>query len=247
MSIHNELYSDVQNNGIARLEFTRRAFHSLPEMKAPRILDIGCGQGVPTLELAKLSDGKIIGLDTNQEDLKLLSKKIVAAGLIQQVQIVNGSMLDLNFPDECFDLIWSEGSINIIGFEQGLKEWRRLIKPKGYLVVHEMTWLHPNPPKEIVDRWQPIYPGIRTAAEYASLIPEYGYILIDHFPLPEDTWGRDYYGPLEVRISNLRNKYRTDRQAQELLDQEQAEVDLFKRHSSWYGSAFYLMRKVYKA
>jgi len=247
LNIREELYSNMQNEGEARLEFTRKAYHLLPDLGKPRILDIGCGQGVPTLELARLSCGEIIGLDTNQDDLDLLSRKIVKAGLSEQVQVVNGSMFDLNFPDESFDVIWSEGSINIIGFERGLMEWRRLIKPAGFLVVHEMTWLRPNPPQEIVDRWQSVYPGIRTTAEYTSQIPHFGYVLIDHFQLPEDTWWRDYYGPLEARIAELRNKYSMDQQAQELLEKEQREVDLFKRHARWYGSAFFLMQRVFKS
>lgn len=40
------------------LKYTRKAFESIPEMDKPRILDIGCGTGMPTLELAKLSNGK---------------------------------------------------------------------------------------------------------------------------------------------------------------------------------------------
>lgn len=247
LNILEELYSDIQNEGKARLEYTRKAFHLLPEMDMPRILDIGCGRGIPTLELARLSRGEIIGLDTSQSDLDQLLKKIVDAGLTQRIQVVNGSMFDMNFPDESFDLIWSEGSINIIGFERGLKEWHRFIKPGRFLVVHEMTWLHSNPPQEIVDRWQSTYPGIRTAPEYTSQIPNFGFVLIDHFLLPEDTWWRDYYGPLEARIAELRNKYPMDQQVQILLDKEQYEVDLFKRHSKWYGSAFYLMQKIYKS
>jgi SAM-dependent methyltransferase len=215
-------------------------------MDAPRILDIGCGQGFPTLELANLSHGEIIGLDISQGDLDQLLKKIIEAGLSHRVQVVNGSMFDMDFPDESFDVVWSEGSIHIIGFERGLKEWRKLIRSRGFLVIHEMTWLHPNPPQEIVDRWQSIYPGIRTAPEYIYTIPIYGYMLIDHIPLPEDVWWRDYYGLLEARIADLRSKYPKDRQVQSLLDEEQREVDLFKRYSKWYGSAFYLMQKVDK-
>ena len=40
------------------LKYTRMAFQMLPKMNSPRILDIGCGTGVPTLELARLSDGE---------------------------------------------------------------------------------------------------------------------------------------------------------------------------------------------
>lgn len=247
LNIVKELYSGLQNEGTIRLEFTRKAYHLLPDLSTPFILDIGCGQGVPTLELARLSQGKIIGLDTNQSDLDQLSKKIVEAGLTQRVKVMKGSMFDMDFPNESFDVIWSEGSIHIIGFERGLKEWRRFIKSGGFLVIHEMTWLCPDPPQEIADHWQGIYPGIRTAPEYTSQIPAYGYVLIDHFLLPEYVWWRDYYGTLEARITDLRSKYSADQQVQKILDKEQREVDLFKKYSKWYGSAFYLMQKVYKS
>ena len=56
--------------------YTRKAFKMLPELEKPRILDIGCGSGVPTIELAKLSNGEIIGIDINQSLLDKLNKKI---------------------------------------------------------------------------------------------------------------------------------------------------------------------------
>ena len=45
------------------LKYTRKAFGMLPQMDRPRILDIGCGSGIPTMELAKLSQGEITGID----------------------------------------------------------------------------------------------------------------------------------------------------------------------------------------
>ena len=43
-----------------------------------------------------------------------------------KVAEIEGSMLSLDYPDESFDLVWAEGSIFIIGFDQGLEDWRRL-------------------------------------------------------------------------------------------------------------------------
>ena len=36
-------------------KYTRKAFRLLPKLKNPNIVDIGCGTGVPTIELAKIS------------------------------------------------------------------------------------------------------------------------------------------------------------------------------------------------
>jgi ubiquinone/menaquinone biosynthesis C-methylase UbiE len=45
----------------------------LPVLDSPRILDVGCGPGGPTLELARLSHGQVVGLDVHQPYLDELS------------------------------------------------------------------------------------------------------------------------------------------------------------------------------
>ena len=126
---------DIIREGLSK--YTRRAFQVLPKLDKPCILDIGCGSGVPTIELAKLSNGQIIGLDNNQLLLESLTAKIQRAELSDRVKTVKCSMFDMEFPDENFDIIWAEGSISVIGFERGLKEWKRFLKPTGFLVVHD--------------------------------------------------------------------------------------------------------------
>jgi ubiquinone/menaquinone biosynthesis C-methylase UbiE len=110
------------------LKYTRRAFRMLPKLDKPRILDVGCGSGVPTMELTRLGQGEVIGIDIDQPALDKLNRKIKEAGFSNQVQVVNGSILDMSFPDENFDIIWSEGSIFVIGFERGIRAWKRFLK-----------------------------------------------------------------------------------------------------------------------
>jgi len=99
------------------LKYTRKAFRMLPKFhNPPRILDIGCGSGVPTMELARLSEGEVIGIDIDQPALDKLIKKTGKAGFSDRVQAINCSILGMSFPDESFDIIWSEGSIFVIGF-----------------------------------------------------------------------------------------------------------------------------------
>ena len=86
-------------------KYTIKAFQKLPKLEKPRILDIGCGSGVPTIELAKLSDGEVIGIDIDQELLDLLSKKIEQEGLTDRVKAIKCSLLDIKFPDNSFDIV----------------------------------------------------------------------------------------------------------------------------------------------
>jgi ubiquinone/menaquinone biosynthesis C-methylase UbiE len=202
------------------LKYTRQAFQMLPELEAPDILDIGCGTGVPTLELARLSNGQIIGLDISKPDLDELQRKLEAEGLSDRVKTVNGSLFEIDFSDESVDIVWSEGSLFVIGFEQGLKAWRRLLKPPGFLVVHD----------EIGD--------LKTKL---NLITKSGYELLGYFVVSKNEWWHDYYEPLEKRIKELRVKYRDDRESLKVLDKEQQEVDMFKRDPR--GSVFFVMQK----
>jgi len=211
---------DLLREGLNK--YTRRAFHKLPELDKPHILDVGCGSGVPTMELARLSNGQIIGLDINQSLLDKLVRKIEEAGLADRVKTLKGSMFELDFPDESFDVIWAEGSIARIGFEKGLEEWRRFLKPNGFLVVHDET-------KNITNKLEQI--------------PSCGYDLLGHFTLPEDTWWTEYYGPLEKRVNELRTKYADEPQALLELDKEQREIDMFKENPRAYGSVFFVMQK----
>jgi SAM-dependent methyltransferase len=215
----------------------------LPKLDRPKILDIGCGQGRATLELARLSGGQVVGLDIDQPALEVLSGKSQEEGLAAHVQVVHGSMFELDFPDESFDIIWAEGSLHFIGFEKGLRGWRRLIKPGAFLVVHEGAWLRPDPPQAIVDRWQPVFPEINTVPGYIEQLPQHGYRLIGHFALPEDFWWLNYYALVEERICKLRQTYAGDRAIQRVLDREQDEVELYHEHLRWYGSAFLVMQK----
>jgi len=203
-------------------KYTRRAFQMLPKMEKPRILDIGCGSGVPTIELAKLSNGEIIGMDINQSLLDKLNRKIEEEGFSSRVKTVKRSLFEIDFPDESFDIIWAEGSIWIIGFEKGLKEWRRLLKPNGFLVIHD---------------------EIKTVSNKLKNIPRYGYKLINHFSLPEDAWWTEYCKPLEIRIKELYVKYKNNSEALKIFKKYQSEIDMVKRNPKEHSSAFYIMRK----
>ena len=203
-------------------KYTRKAFQMLPKLEKPRILDIGCGSGVPTIELAKLSNGKIIGIDINQSLLDKLNLKIEEEGFSNRVKTMKCSLFEIDFPDESFDIIWAEGSIWTIGFEKALMEWRRLLKPDGFLVAHD---------------------EVKTVSNKLEKIASCGYKLLNHFSLPEDAWWTEYYSPLETRIKELYMKYKNDPEALKILRTYQNEIDMVKRKPNEHSSAFLIMQK----
>lgn len=153
-------------------------------------------------------------------------------------------MFDIPFSENTFDIIWSEGAIFIIGFERGLREWRRFLRPNGCLAVTEMTWLKDSPPKEAYEHWLKEYPAIQHLEDNITLIKKMGYRLMGHFTLPESSWWRDFYTPLTTRLGFLRKLHKDNTVAQEIYDSLEKEIDIYRRYSSSYGYVFYIMQKI---
>jgi SAM-dependent methyltransferase len=206
------------------------------------MLDVGCGPGMQSLELALLTQGSIIAVDTHQPYLDELDRRALTSGLSSRIETRNRSMFELDFPDATFDAIWSEGAIYFMGFENGLRSWRRLLKPRGYIAVSEATWLRPDPPEAARAFWDAAYPAMTDIETNLALLRAAGYEDVGHFALPASDWWTDYYTPIEARIVHLREKYRNVPDALRVIDEEQKEIDLFREFSDWYGYVFYVMR-----
>lgn len=204
------------------LKYTRRAFMMLPRMDRPSILDVGCGSGVPTIELARLGGGRVVGVDTDQASLDELEEKIRAEGLSGRVEARRGSMLGLGFPDDSFDIIWVEGAVRAIGLEGGLREWRRLLRRGGFLVVHE---------------------EVRQVSGDLGKIPALGYRLVGSFMLPVDAHWVEYYEPLEGRVKALYEKHGGNPEALGELDRVRDEIEMVRGKPEEFQTAFYIIQK----
>jgi 2-polyprenyl-3-methyl-5-hydroxy-6-metoxy-1,4-benzoquinol methylase len=76
-----EIHSGLPREGPGDNESTRKAYRMLKGLpENPRILDIGCGPGMQTIELAKLSSGRIDALDSHQPFLEQLKKSTKKEG-----------------------------------------------------------------------------------------------------------------------------------------------------------------------
>jgi ubiquinone/menaquinone biosynthesis C-methylase UbiE len=202
--------------------YTRNAFFKLPKIDNPKILDVGCGTGVPTLELARVSGGEILATDIDQDALDYLDEKIKSEKLEKQVKTLNCSLLDLDFPDESFDIIWAEGSIFAIGFQKGLEDLRRLIKDNGFLVVHDPYQKH---------------------MEKKDIIEKSGYRLLDSFMVHHRIWWSQFLRPYEKHIKDLQGKYIDNPQVHQALKDEENEIKMFKKDPESFSSIFYVMKK----
>jgi cyclopropane fatty-acyl-phospholipid synthase-like methyltransferase len=238
------VHSNLPREGPGDDQSTLRAFAMLMGLPDTlKILDVGCGTGPQTLALARGTNAHIIAVDTHQPFLDELARKAAEAGVAERVQCRNMSMFELSFT-EPFDVIWSEGAIYTIGFEEGLRAWRPLLKTGGYVAVTEISWLQPGIPAEVFSYWNKEYPGMSTVEGNLERLQRAGYGLVGHFTIPESAWWEPYYKPIEARIAQLREKYLGNAAAQAILDEHAREVEMYRKYSRWYGYEFYVMQAV---
>jgi ubiquinone/menaquinone biosynthesis C-methylase UbiE len=195
-----------------------------------------------TIELAKLSHERIDALDNHQPFLEGLRRKAEEEGVSGNITLISGDMFALNYANKSFDVIWAEGSIYIIGFERGPREWRKLLTDRGYIVASELSWLKPDPPEEVRKFFAEAYPGVKTVEENLEVAKKTGYQIVGWFVIPERSWWDNYYALIEEKIPALKSKYRGDKEALSLLACEELEIEMYRKYSEYYGYVFYILQ-----
>lgn len=209
-----------------------------------KIADIGCGTGAQTLTLAKKCHGHITAVDLFPEFLETLTKRSDIEGLSDKITTLSSPMEDLPFSQNEFDLLWSEGAVYIMGFNEGITAWKDYIKSGGFLVVSEISWITDTRPDELTEYWQSQYPGIDTVSAKTEQLEKAGYKPTAHFIMPEKSWNQNYYGPMEDRFESFLKSHNYSEEAVSLVDAEKAEIDWFKKYSRYYSYVFYIAQKL---
>jgi len=203
-------------------KYTREAFKAIPAIEHPHILDLGCGTGVPTIEMAGLTDGKIVAVDANQESLDVFRKKIDILNLNDRISIVQNSVINTHLFENHYDIIMAEGILHIIGFENGLRIFTRLLQSSGYFMIHDE---YHNEKRKL------------------KVIAKYGYELVKFFILDEKIWWNEYYGFMEKKIMDLEKTYTVTSKSEALFKPLKQEIAIFRNDPKSCRSIYYVLKK----
>jgi SAM-dependent methyltransferase len=239
-----DLFEGLPQQGPGDDASTRRALAAIGDLPPnPLILDVGSGPGRQTFALARRAGGTVIPVDTHVPFLHEMRQRAYRKHGARRIRRAAADMEQLPFRPGTFDLIWSEGAIYLMGFAAGLRTWRKLLKPRGYVAVTDVSWLVDDPPAPCREFWQTEYLSMGSIRRNLVRAAAQGYEIVDHFKLPPRSWWNDFYTPLEERIAERRQRWRDMPDALSLLRVVQEEIDLLRDYPDVYGYVFYILRK----
>jgi ubiquinone/menaquinone biosynthesis C-methylase UbiE len=125
-----------------------------------RLLDLGCGPGTLTCDLAeRVAPGEVLGVDASEEVL-VDARAVASERGVATVTFVPGDAYDLDLPDGSFDVVHAHQVLqHLTDPVAALREARRVLKPGGLLAVRDSdyaakAWAPRDP---ALDRWLALY------------------------------------------------------------------------------------------
>lgn len=104
-----------------------------------RILDMGCGLGGPARFIAKSTGARVTGIDLTEEFVQAGRSLTGMALMFDVVDIVQGSILEMPFPDDRFDVAYMiHVGMNIADKVALAAEAARVLKPGGVFGIYDV-------------------------------------------------------------------------------------------------------------
>jgi SAM-dependent methyltransferase len=239
-----EIFESVPRGGPGDPASTRRALAMMTDLPAdPRVLDLGCGPGGGSANLARLTGGRVAAIDLHAPFVVQQAAAARAAGLAHRLDGVCADMRALPFAPGGFDLVWSEGALYNMGFRQGVELSATLVRPGGYVAASEVVWTVADPPVEVRQWWEAEYPDIGGIAAKASAVTGAGLEIVDHFTLPREAWTLHYYEPIKARLGEFRRAWSGDAVGLAVIAELDAEIEMYERWGHTYGYEFFVARR----
>lgn len=220
---------------------TLQALAMIPLGSFPLVVDAGSGIGRQTLALVGRLQTVVHAVDTAAKHLDSLNRYAEQFGLAHLVHTHCIDMADIPTIFHDVDLLWSECAAYHIGFRNALAIWFEAIRPGGYAVVSELSWLHDEVPKHVRAYFRSGYPNMHTVDENLSIARDAGYDVIGTHLLSKAAWIDGYYDKLEPLAQSLLQH--PEKAVRAFAAQTLNGIRVFDSAEGNYGYMFYILRK----
>ncbi len=112
----------------------RHKFYDMVDLgNAGRILDVGCGTGGITRDIALSTDGEVFGIDIDLEKMEIAGKVLAD---VPNAMLIEADAKDLPFEDDYFDLVvFHLVLIHIDDQQAAVNEMARVVRPGGIVLA----------------------------------------------------------------------------------------------------------------
>jgi ubiquinone/menaquinone biosynthesis C-methylase UbiE len=160
-----DTYTHGHHESVLRSHTWRTAENSagylLPELRAGLdLLDLGCGPGTITLDLAaRVAPGRVVGIDA-APDVIVQAQARLAEVSIPAATFAVGDAYAIDAPAAAFDVVHAHQVLqHLTDPVAALREMRRVLRPGGLLAVRDsdygaFVWAPADP---LLDRWLELY------------------------------------------------------------------------------------------
>lgn len=130
------------------------------------VLDVGCGPGTITVDLAqRVAPGRVLGIDAASDAIDAAGAAAREAGLAN-LEVRVDDVYGLDLPDASFDVVHAHQVLQHLADPvAALREMRRVCTPGGVVAARDsiyraMTWF---PAEPLLDRWLDVYCAVAQA------------------------------------------------------------------------------------
>ena len=175
-------------------EIVRQRQHTLNRLSVKRgeqILDVGCGVGFLSYEIALQTgdSGRVSGIDQNSEMIRHANKR---CGSLRNTKFSELNAEDLPFPEESFDAACcTQVLLYVNDVAQVLTGIRRVLKPGGRIIIVETDWRgvvlnsdYDSITRKIFSAWDAAVPSPNLPVRLGPLLVDNGFCNVDVEPIP---------------------------------------------------------------
>lgn len=150
-------------------------------------LEIGCGNGAVSKNIAKKYCLNVTGTDVDPEMIQLAQENI---DNVPNIRFLEANATNLPFQDNDFDIVLSFGVMHhISNWVDALNEINRVLKPKGYFICFDL--FYPKWAAKIGKLFKHNY-GVTTLHDLNLFIEKNNFSTIHSSPLSKGLFGNSY-------------------------------------------------------